>query len=90
MRRKENGDRGDELGERDRVDAQVIGNKTDLVIGYAEQPVCLGSELLAQAPRPTEAQIRSHMNGHLCRCGTYPRITKAIQLAATRMAGDAR
>ena len=49
-----------------------------------------GSELLAQAPRPTEAQIRSHMNGHLCRCGTYPRITKAIQLAATRMAGDAR
>jgi aerobic-type carbon monoxide dehydrogenase small subunit (CoxS/CutS family) len=49
-----------------------------------------GSELLAQTPRPTEAQIRSHMNGHLCRCGTYPRITKAIQLASTRMAGDAR
>jgi aerobic-type carbon monoxide dehydrogenase small subunit (CoxS/CutS family) len=48
------------------------------------------SELLAQTPRPTEAQIRSHMNGHLCRCGTYPRITKAIQLASARMAGDAR
>ncbi len=27
------------------------------------------------------------MNGHLCRCGTYPRMMKAIQLAATRMAG---
>src|SRR5262245_45166972 len=36
-----------------------------------------GSELLAQTPRPTEAQIRTHMNGHLCRCGTYPRVMKA-------------
>jgi aerobic-type carbon monoxide dehydrogenase small subunit (CoxS/CutS family) len=46
-----------------------------------------GSELLAQNPRPTEAQIRSHMNGHLCRCGTYPRIMSAIQLASTRISG---
>jgi aerobic-type carbon monoxide dehydrogenase small subunit (CoxS/CutS family) len=49
-----------------------------------------GSELLAQNPRPTEAQIRSHMNGHLCRCGTYPRIMSAIQLASTRIAGGTR
>ena len=47
-------------------------------------------ELLAQNPKPTEAQIRTHMNGHICRCGTYPLILKAIQLASTRMAGDAR
>jgi len=46
-----------------------------------------GSELLAQNPRPTEAQIRTAMNGHLCRCGSYPRIMKAIQLASTKMAG---
>jgi len=46
-----------------------------------------GSELLAQNPKPTEAQIRAHMNGHLCRCGTYPRIMTAIQLASTRIAG---
>ena len=39
---------------------------------------------------PTEAQIRAHMNGHLCRCGTYPRIMKAIQLASTTMAGEVR
>jgi aerobic-type carbon monoxide dehydrogenase small subunit (CoxS/CutS family) len=26
------------------------------------------------------------MDGHLCRCGTYPRITKAIQRAAKEMA----
>jgi aerobic-type carbon monoxide dehydrogenase small subunit (CoxS/CutS family) len=49
-----------------------------------------GSELLAQNPRPTEAQIRSHMNGHLCRCGTYPRIMKSIQLASAKMAGEVR
>lgn len=49
-----------------------------------------GSELLAQNPRPTEAQIRSHMNGHLCRCGTYPRIMSAIRLASTRIAGGTR
>jgi aerobic-type carbon monoxide dehydrogenase small subunit (CoxS/CutS family) len=46
-----------------------------------------GSELLAQNPRPTEAQIRAHMNGHLCRCGTYPRIMSAIQLASARISG---
>ena len=33
-----------------------------------------GSELLAQNPRPSDAEIRAHMNGHLCRCGTYPRV----------------
>jgi aerobic-type carbon monoxide dehydrogenase small subunit (CoxS/CutS family) len=48
------------------------------------------AELLAQNPKPTEAQIRSHMNGHICRCGTYPLILEAIQLASTRMAGDVR
>ena len=49
-----------------------------------------GAELLVQNPRPSEAEIRTHMDGHLCRCGTYPRIMKAIQLAATRIAGVAQ
>ncbi len=49
-----------------------------------------GSELLSQNPRPTEPQIRAHMDGHLCRCGTYPRVMKSIQLASTRMAGAAK
>ena len=41
-----------------------------------------GSELLSKLPQPSEAQIRSAMNGHLCRCGTYPRVLKAIQRAS--------
>jgi aerobic-type carbon monoxide dehydrogenase small subunit (CoxS/CutS family) len=49
-----------------------------------------GSELLAKNPRPSEAEIRAHMNGHLCRCGTYPRIMAAIQLASTNIAGGAK
>ena len=46
-----------------------------------------GAELLANNPNPTEAEIRQAMDGHLCRCGTYPRVMKAIQLASTRIAG---
>jgi aerobic-type carbon monoxide dehydrogenase small subunit (CoxS/CutS family) len=43
------------------------------------------SELLSKTPQPTESQIRSAMNGHLCRCGTYPRVLKAIQRASIAM-----
>jgi aerobic-type carbon monoxide dehydrogenase small subunit (CoxS/CutS family) len=46
-----------------------------------------GAELLANNPDPSEADIRKAMNGHLCRCGTYPRVMKAIQLAARTIAG---
>jgi aerobic-type carbon monoxide dehydrogenase small subunit (CoxS/CutS family) len=48
------------------------------------------AELLANTPQPTEAQIRSAMNGHLCRCGAYPRVMKAIQRASRAMTGAAR
>jgi len=48
-----------------------------------------GAELLAKTPAPSEAQIRSAMNGHLCRCGTYPRVMAAIQ-RASRMMAEAR
>ena len=43
------------------------------------------SELLSKIPQPSESQIRSAMNGHLCRCGTYPRVLKAIQRASQAM-----
>jgi aerobic-type carbon monoxide dehydrogenase small subunit (CoxS/CutS family) len=48
-----------------------------------------GSELLARNPQPTETQIRIAMNGHLCRCGTYPRVIRAIQRASRAMTGTA-
>jgi aerobic-type carbon monoxide dehydrogenase small subunit (CoxS/CutS family) len=48
--------------------------------------VVKGSELLAQTPSPTDAQIRTAMNGHLCRCGTYTRVAKAIKRASKAIA----
>lgn len=57
--------------------------------GYCSSGMIIkASELLAQNPRPSDQDIRQHMNGHLCRCGTYPRVMKAIKLAVRVMAGD--
>jgi aerobic-type carbon monoxide dehydrogenase small subunit (CoxS/CutS family) len=36
-------------------------------------------------PATDEARIRSAMNGHLCRYGTYPRVLKGFQLASKGM-----
>lgn len=41
--------------------------------------------LLWRKPRPSELEIKEAMSGHLCRCGTYSRIVKAIHLAADTM-----
>jgi aerobic-type carbon monoxide dehydrogenase small subunit (CoxS/CutS family) len=38
--------------------------------------------LLNRNPHPTLDQIRSDLNGNICRCGTYSRIVKAVQQAA--------
>ena len=46
------------------------------------------AELLSKTPDPSEPQIRRAMNGHICRCGTYPRIIEAIQKAAKAMKGS--
>ena len=40
------------------------------------------ANLLKQKPAPTDADIDAAMNGHICRCGTYPRIRAAIKEAA--------
>jgi len=48
------------------------------------------TELLSRNPQPSEAQIRTAMNGHLCRCGSYPRVIKAVQRAARTMAEVAK
>ena len=38
--------------------------------------------LLRENPRPSDDDIDDAMTGNLCRCGTYPRIRRAIHLAA--------
>ena len=54
--------------------------------GYCSSGMIIkGAELLSQTPQPTDAEIRTAMDGHLCRCGTYPRVARAIQRAAGMM-----
>lgn len=51
--------------------------------GYCQSgQIMQAAALLATHPQPTREEILSYMNGNLCRCGTYMRILKAIQLAA--------
>ena len=55
--------------------------------GYCQNGMLIqAADLLATTKNPSEDQIRTAMNGHLCRCGTYPRILSAIQQAAKAMA----
>ena len=51
--------------------------------GYCQSGQIMGATaLLAEKPRPTDADIDSAMAGIICRCGTYPRIRAAIHKAA--------
>jgi aerobic-type carbon monoxide dehydrogenase small subunit (CoxS/CutS family) len=55
--------------------------------GYCQNGMLIqAASLLATIKRPTTTQIRTAMNGHLCRCGTYLRIEKAVARAAAVMA----
>jgi isoquinoline 1-oxidoreductase alpha subunit len=51
--------------------------------GYCQSgQIMQAADLLERNPRPTRDQIVAHMNGNLCRCGTYTGIIDAIQRAA--------
>jgi isoquinoline 1-oxidoreductase alpha subunit len=51
--------------------------------GYCQSgQIMQAAELLATNKKPTREQIVAHMDGNICRCGTYPRIVRAIQRAA--------
>jgi aerobic-type carbon monoxide dehydrogenase small subunit (CoxS/CutS family) len=54
-----------------------------LQCGYCTPGMILGAvALLKRTPNPSEAEIATGMNGHICRCGTYPRVVHAIRSAA--------
>ena len=51
--------------------------------GYCQSgQIMKAAELLTKNKKPTRAQIVSHMDGNICRCGTYHRIIAAIEQAA--------
>ena len=51
--------------------------------GYCQSgQIMQAASLLAQNKKPSREEIVAHMDGILCRCGTYHRIIKAIEKAA--------
>ena len=57
--------------------------------GYCQSgQIMEAAAFLAKNPKPTHEQIVTAMNGHICRCGTYARITRAILLAARTPPGS--
>ena len=51
--------------------------------GYCQSgQIMQAAVLLANNPRPNRAEIVQHMDGNICRCGTYHRIIAAIERAA--------
>jgi len=57
--------------------------------GYCTPGMILGSvALLRRNADPSDIEIKRELEGHICRCGTYPRIVTAVRMAA-RMAKEA-
>jgi aerobic-type carbon monoxide dehydrogenase small subunit (CoxS/CutS family) len=80
--------KGRELGEPPEMHPvqQAFIDEQALQCGYCFNGFTIkAAELLAQNPRPSENEIRAAMNGHLCRCGAYPRILKAIERASREL-----
>jgi len=54
--------------------------------GYCQSgQIMSAAALLEKNKKPTREQIVAHMNGNICRCGTYNQIVAAVQRAATEM-----
>jgi nicotinate dehydrogenase subunit A len=57
--------------------------------GYCGNGMVITSKaLLDRNPRPSEAQIRQALNGHLCRCASHNRIVRAVQKAAQALSAS--
>jgi nicotinate dehydrogenase subunit A len=78
------------LGSPDRPDplqAAFIGEQA-AQCGYCTAGMVMSARaLLAQTPRPTEAQVREALAGNLCRCGSHARVIRAVLRAAAAPRG---
>jgi nicotinate dehydrogenase subunit A len=58
-----------------------------LQCGYCTSGMLMSAAgLLESKPRPTRDEIIRHMQGNICRCGTYARIVAAVEQAAKALA----
>jgi isoquinoline 1-oxidoreductase alpha subunit len=58
--------------------------------GYCQSgQIMAAAALLKKNASPTDKDIDTAMQSHICRCGTYPRIRKAIKTASALMSQKA-
>ncbi len=59
--------------------------------GYCQAGQILATvALLRRQPRPDPAAVDAALAGHLCRCGTQPRVRRAVERAAAAMPAERR
>ena len=69
---------------------QAVIDEQAIQCGYCYNGMLIkATELLNNNPSPSDDEIRAALDGHLCRCGTYPRLLGAIRKAADAMGGAA-
>ena len=62
---------------------QAFQDNHGLQCGYCTPGMVMSSAaLLAENPKPTEAEVRHHLEGNLCRCTGYHNIVKAVLAAS--------
>ncbi|MGH9687272.1 MAG: (2Fe-2S)-binding protein [Candidatus Acidiferrales bacterium] len=67
---------------------QTVIEEQAVQCGYCYNGMIVkAAELLSKNSHPSDRQIRAAMNGHLCRCGSYPRMMRAIRRASEIMHG---
>lgn len=59
---------------------------TGFQCGYCTPGMIMAAKaLLDNNTKPTEQEVREAIGGHICRCGSYPRIVKSVLDAAGKM-----
>jgi aerobic carbon-monoxide dehydrogenase small subunit len=65
---------------------QAFQDHHGLQCGYCTPGMIMSlTSLLSETPKPTEAQIRHHLEGNICRCTGYTNIVKAVQAASGQL-----
>lgn len=65
---------------------EAFVEKDALMCGFCTPGFVLAATtLLRQKPNPSLEEIKSGLSGNICRCGTYPKIFEAVQVAAKKM-----
>jgi aerobic-type carbon monoxide dehydrogenase small subunit (CoxS/CutS family) len=70
---------------------QAFIDKGALQCGFCTSGfILMSTDLLKRNTNPTDEDIRNHLGGNLCRCGTYPEVIEAVKSVAVRQNAAAK